>query len=207
MDKEIIWSSQHFEFDTKRGGIKEVLQHAIDSSEDGETAEVDLEELSINNILSTPFGLWNVDDTMNPFRQFKLWMGHTNFSIGENTFNILDKTPGVEVLWVMTRYRFIIGVGEAFDIRDVRLEIENRLCGKHQDDIKIKKIKDAAVRTKVQKLKQDLDSQYTKWGIYVFPNGKIDNVTIDDQDFHERIELYKEAETKSNGVIITNEAY
>ena len=81
----------------------------------------------MQNVMSTPFGLWKVTDIMNPYKQFKLWMGHTNFTINEKVANLIKKTPGVEVLSILTRYRFLVGIGEMFNIRDVRTTIESAL--------------------------------------------------------------------------------
>jgi hypothetical protein len=41
--------------------------------------------------------------------------------------NILDSTAGVEVLKVLSRYRFFIGIGKLFDFKEVRKNIEEEL--------------------------------------------------------------------------------
>lgn len=58
---------------------------------------------------------------------FDCWIGHTNFDITLNTKNILDKIQGVEVLKILSRYRFFIGVAKLFDFKEVRQEIEENL--------------------------------------------------------------------------------
>lgn len=56
---------------------------------------------------------------------FDCWMGHTNFNITKKIRDTLQKTEGVEVLKICSRYRFFIGVGRMFDFKDVRKTIED----------------------------------------------------------------------------------
>jgi len=58
---------------------------------------------------------------------FDCWVGHTNFDITPSVFKVLNKTKGVEVLKVCSRYRFFLGVGKMFDFKDVRKQIEDFL--------------------------------------------------------------------------------
>jgi len=132
MNKKIMWSSQHLEIDTISGRLVDpTADEYEDYGEEDEEIDNFYEDQSnkmiSHNLLSTPFGLWKINDIMNPYRQFKLWMGHTNFTINKNVAHIIKSIPGVEVLSIITRYRFLIGVGEMFDIRDVRTAIEKSL--------------------------------------------------------------------------------
>jgi hypothetical protein len=58
---------------------------------------------------------------------FNCWFGHTNFDITKSVAEKLDKVEGIELLKVITRYRFLIGVGKAFSFANVRLNLENSL--------------------------------------------------------------------------------
>lgn len=58
---------------------------------------------------------------------FDCWIGHTNFDITKEIKNILDKTEGIELLKVLSRYRFFIGIGQMFDFAEVRKDIEKKL--------------------------------------------------------------------------------
>jgi hypothetical protein len=58
---------------------------------------------------------------------FNCWFGHTNFDITKSVAKKLDEIEGVELLKVITRYRFLIGVGKAFSFANVRLNLENNL--------------------------------------------------------------------------------
>ena len=58
---------------------------------------------------------------------FDCWIGHTNFDITHEIKNKLDKTPGVEVLKILSRYRFFIGVRKLFNFKNVRKDIEKNI--------------------------------------------------------------------------------
>jgi hypothetical protein len=134
MHRKIMWASQHLEIDTMTGKIVDPSKEEYDTKEEEKNEfyfDDDDDNISTKmiaqNVLSTPFGLWKVDDIMNPYKQFKLWMGHTNFTINKKIACLIKKIAGIEILSIITRYRFIIGVGEMFDIRDVRIAIEKEL--------------------------------------------------------------------------------
>jgi hypothetical protein len=61
------------------------------------------------------------------FANFECWIGHTNFDITNRVKEQLNKVQGVEILKILSRYRFFIGIGEMFDFQDVRYLIENEL--------------------------------------------------------------------------------
>ena len=58
---------------------------------------------------------------------FDCWVGHTNFDITPATFNMLNKVEGVELLKVVSRYRFFIGIGRMFHFKNVRKDLENQI--------------------------------------------------------------------------------
>jgi hypothetical protein len=58
---------------------------------------------------------------------FDCWIGHTNFNITEDIKNKLNTIDGVEVLKIMSRYRFFVGIGRMFDFKEVREQIENTI--------------------------------------------------------------------------------
>jgi hypothetical protein len=158
-------------------------------------------KVPVQKVLSTPFGFWRVDDSMNPYKQFKMWMAHTNFSITDEVLIAIEEVPGVEVLQPMTRYRFIVGVGELFDIREVRTAIEEMLgCHKDFDSM----IQDEQILQQIHELRKQL-AVYNRWAIYVFPNGQLDFTTSDDPNFGQQLNLFKQAVDHSNGVLIESE--
>lgn len=60
---------------------------------------------------------------------FDCWMGHTNFNITHGIREKINKAEGVEILKVVSRYRFFLGIGRMFDFKDVRTNIENIIKG------------------------------------------------------------------------------
>jgi hypothetical protein len=113
----------------------------------------------------------------------------------------MKDVPGVEVLQVITRYRFIVGVGELFDIRNVRTNIEE-LLGCHQDEDDM--ISDEVILQRIHELRQQL-AVYDQWAIYVFPNGEIDFATSEEDNFGQQLNLYRQAVDHSNGVLIESD--
>ena len=63
---------------------------------------------------------------------FECWIGHTNFDITRDIKDTLDKTQGIEILKILSRYRFFIGVGKMFDFKNVRKNVENNIIPKEQ---------------------------------------------------------------------------
>jgi len=205
MRRVIKWQSQHLEINTLNGKLQDPdpsFEDDDDYYDEMEYEDPMVQRMPIQNVMSTPFGFWRVDDAMNPFKQFKMWMGHTNFSITPEVVEIIKSIPGVEVLQIMTRYRFIIGVGELFDIRDVRSTIETQLeCHKDECDM----IPDQQLLVQIFELREQLTAKFDQWAIYVFPNGQIDFTTSDEENFGQQLNLYKQAVDHSNGVLIESD--
>ena len=201
MKRIIKWQSQHLEIDSITGKLQD--PEAEEEYYDEEDYDDECEHnVPIQNVMSTPFGFWKIDDTMNPYKQFKMWMAHTNFTITEEIVNIVKEIPGVEVLQVMTRYRFIVGVGELFEIRDVRTNIEGALnCNQDENDL----INDAGILEEVHELKKALSQDCNQWAIYIFPNGQIDFTTSEEAAFGQRLNIFKQAVDHSSGVLIESD--
>jgi len=58
---------------------------------------------------------------------FECWIAHTNFDITNRIKIELNKVPGIEILKVLSRYRFFIGIGQMFDFQEVRSSVEKQL--------------------------------------------------------------------------------
>lgn len=202
MKRVIKWQSQHLEIDTITGKIHESDEENDDLFENYDDLDYDEEgQHPIQNVMSTPFGIWRVDDSMHPYKQFKLWMGHTNFSITKRVAKTLKTVPGVEVLQIMTRYRFMIGIGEMFEFSDVRVAIEKTLaCNQNESDM----IGNNEILEQIHELRDTL-AIHDRWAIYVFPNGQIDFTTSEQQDFIQQLGIFRQAVDHSNGVLIESE--
>lgn len=58
---------------------------------------------------------------------FDCWVAHTSFNISENIQNIVNRSEGIEVLQICSRYRFFVGIGKLFDFTNVRVNIEKQI--------------------------------------------------------------------------------
>lgn len=74
----------------------------------------------------------NLMDDIGMITSFNCWIGHTNFDITHRLKEKLNKTPGIELLKVCSRYRFFIGIGKMFKFNQVREYIEKTI---KEDDL------------------------------------------------------------------------
>jgi hypothetical protein len=79
--------------------------------------------------IQTPAGIFPLNESSFPGRQFNLWIGHTNFKITHEIASIIDKNiDGVEIFKVTTPYRFMLAIGLAFDEQEVKNSITCAIC-------------------------------------------------------------------------------
>jgi hypothetical protein len=176
IDKVVVWKKWIDPFD----------DNEFESDEEFEDVEEDNTELddkpTPNNnsgpVLVGPMGVIPLNEHNMPSKVFNFWMGHTNFDLGIEQKNILDRVPGVETLEIFTRYRFRISIGVAFEQEEVLRAIENSLAPTEQQTAPFTTQK----VNSVDKLKTRLSSHYKYWAIFILPNGEIDYQTGDTQD-------------------------
>lgn len=78
-------------------------------------------------VLATPLGLVPYNEHTASSKIFNFWIGHTNFDISNSIKNIIEKTDGVEILDIFTRYRFRIAVGKCFVDAQVMSSIKDNI--------------------------------------------------------------------------------
>ena len=172
--RKIAWEKWDVDL-IEEDAIEELME---ENTHEPELVEEALEFMNrIPKLVTTPMGMFQMHDKMNILNQFECWMGYTNFDITHDVQNAIETTEGVELLSILTRYRFFIGTGKLFEFSDIRKEIENRLC-KHE--LVLNEETQAAVdaiKTVVSKDKY--------WTIFVSPTGQIEYVsTNNDEDEH-----------------------
>ena len=117
--------------------ITDLLKNSVDAmtEEDNteETAYQDQEQIDDSDSIMIPMSSKLIEDAM-MITNFDCWLGHTNFDITPHVKRILDSTQGVELLRVMSRYRFFIGVGKMFEFTEVRKNIEEQLTQETTDE-------------------------------------------------------------------------
>ena len=82
---------------------------------------------------------------------------------------------GIEVLKIMGKYSFFIGVAQLFDIRDVRKQINEKICSYTKNEI----FSNDDIQETVDLLKDQLkDNKY--WSILVCPEGRVEYVVANE---------------------------
>jgi hypothetical protein len=94
--------------------------------EDDEESE-DIQPTEKMFVISSPMGIIPYNEYSAPSKIFNFWVGHANFDITENIAKIIEKSRGVEILDIFTRYRFRIAIGKGFQDRDVMNVINNSI--------------------------------------------------------------------------------
>jgi len=101
-----------------------VAQSMGDDEQEGYQDQEQAEMLEAGPML--PISNQLIED-MAMLTNYDCWIGHCNFDITPEVRDLLDECPGVEVLKIVSRYRFFIGVGKMFDFKDVRKHIERHV--------------------------------------------------------------------------------
>lgn len=206
--KKIAW--EKWEDNIEENSSQKMLSQLFsEQNPDTEEEDVDINDIysgfmaELPTLVSSPAGVYKLHDRMSPTKQFDCWMGYTNFDITEETKNKIESVPGVELLVVLTRYRFFIGVAKLFKFRDVRVSIEQFLCNNEKENL----VEDKKIQKEINTIKKSI-SKNEHWAIFVFPNGEIDYVSSNeknDDKFLERLILYNEARVASGGLVIHSE--
>ena len=102
--------------------------------DDTESSYEDMDSEKLQETLAIP-----VDESMMESialtANFDCWMAHTNFNLTPTIRDILNKVDGIEILKICSRYRFFIGIGQMFDFKDVRRQIEDELSINQGEEI------------------------------------------------------------------------
>ena len=197
LNKKIAW--ERWDEDV---GEQEIVENFYDKHEDIEDEEGVEEALAflerIPSLVTTPMGMFQLHDKMNIMNQFDCWMGYTNFDITKSVEETIESTEGVELLSVMTRYRFFLGVGKMFSFSDVRRSIESKLCSSTLDQ---------NTKESVDLIKASISSD-RYWTIFVSQSGEISYASTnneEDEDYFSKLSHYQKRKTKNGGVIFQND--
>lgn len=89
-------------------------------------------EQELGSVTSLPISDRLIED-MAMLSNYDCWVGHCDFDITPEVRDQLDVTPGIEVLKIISRYRFFIGIGKMFKFKDVRKHISKVILNKEED--------------------------------------------------------------------------
>lgn len=203
---------------------QEMVDDVLDNEDfDEETAEEAIMFLGkIPKLVTTPAGVFQLNDKMNVLNQFDCWMGHTNFDITKSTERIIEKTEGVEFLSVIGRYRFFIGVGKLFKFSNIRISIEDSLCNLSENpgqtsfwinDGEIQSSEEVIANSEnyIDEAIDDINnikeivSDYKHWVIFVGSNGMLDYASTNednDEEYLQTITDFEEFKKTHGGTIL-----
>lgn len=210
-DKKIVWENHAYEFNDTFNQFKEVEEDAATEnfleSEKDKYLSTFFEPEDPKPIMNTPIGTFEVDNSMNPYRHYKFYIGHTNFTI-DNTARVqIKEADGIEVLKVISRYRFLIGVARLFDTVVVRKNLETILCGPKLEDLN--KELDSTILRDGKTVKEIVDELkvHKFYALYIFPNLSYDFAVsdVENEEFIMRKNQMLEAQNYSSGIFLKNE--
>lgn len=202
-NKKIAWESwnskvQEAFFD---GGSEDESIDDIDDTSEVENSIIPTELLfaSANRTIHTPIGFYPYDSLMQPSERWDCWIGHTNFDITTDIANIIERVDGIEVLKILGRYSFFIGIAKMFDIKDVRMDIEKLLCTYTEEEI----LSDIELQETVDLVKKQLQS-VDYWSILVSPSGEVEYIASDkmDKDYLDGLNKLIVLRNKNGGIIL-----
>lgn len=164
-------------------------------------------------MIHTPFGVVNENDTSNPVHDTEFLIGHVTFNLSKAKILAINDVEGVEFLKVISRYRFVVGIGVLFDTESVKLAIEQAI--KAERDIPSMRtenrneIEKEEVSTEIQDVIDEILNQVKaedKWVAYIFPHGKylINLVKSDDELELRKEELLTKYASLSNGMVLSS---
>jgi hypothetical protein len=193
--KKIAWEK----WDTDL--IEEEILEGMDFSEDDEEMADEALKLmqKIPKLISTPMGIYQLHDKMNPVKQFDCWTGYTNFDITKSIESKIESVEGVELLSVLSRYRFFLGVGKLFKFKDVRAKIEKSLRESRSVAFQINEETEETVN-----VIKEIISQDKYWAIFVSHTGEIEYSSTnkeDDQDHLKKVLSYDKLKKEFGGKI------
>lgn len=164
------------------------VDEIVDDIEEMENIDIDednqMQLLNIPGSIKTPLGQFDPKEPMSPSNMFDCWFCHTNFDLTEADKNDLDMVDGIEVLRIVSRYRFFIGIGKMFSLTDVRPQVELAL-NVNQHSI-------------ISQLISEISGK-RKWAIGVYEDGSYVSITSDTESDDEYDAELKDL--KSSGVI------
>jgi hypothetical protein len=109
-----------------------------------------------------PMGVIPLNESNQPGKLFKFWMGHTNFRLTQSDMSQMSDVPGVEAVDVISQYRFRLAVGQLFSSKKVMKAITRTLCTTEPKLV---------VKQGLEAVKAVLMASHKHWAIYLMPTG------------------------------------
>lgn len=202
LKKQILWESWN-------ARAEEIISNVANPEDD----DIDIEEMPqmiesflepVSQVIHTPIGVYPVESTLKPSDKWDCWIAYTNFAITKKILNILNnEIDGIEALKILGKYSFFIGVARMFNIKDVREQIDSKICSYTESEI----LSDENINETVELLKFQLSESNKHWSILVYPAGMVEYITGSELNVDYLNELNKLQEKKKNfgGIILRSD--
>lgn len=200
--KQILWESWNARAEEIISNVANPEDDDINIEEMPQMIESFLEPMS--QVIHTPIGVYPIESTLKPSDKWDCWIAYTNFPITKKISNILNnEIDGVEALKILGKYTFFIGVARMFNIKDVREQIDSKICSYSESEI----LADENVNETVELLKFQLSESNKYWSILVYPAGMVEYITGSELNVDYLNELNKLQEKKKNfgGIILRSD--
>jgi len=160
-------------------------------------------------VVNTKLGLLTVTENAVADYHFDFWTLHTNFGISDEIAKIICETPGVDAFIPMTRYRCRIGFPKSglFDVKEVKLEIQKRICFQENiGDIEpdnLKAVFPDNIKEKIDAKLGELKSRSKYWALYVLPNGEMEILEseVPSDIFKSKLKVFEETQKLAGGQV------
>lgn len=124
------WRDPFLGYDDNEIDIDNSISSSIENDYydgDDEDKEVPINKNNFIKVIATPMGMIPYNEYTASGKIFNFWIGHTNFNISRPIARAIENTEGIETLDIFTRYRFRIGIGKAFEDRNVMRLVDSRV--------------------------------------------------------------------------------
>lgn len=158
-----------------------------DDDDDDDSGNIRFKNNNIGPVIVGSLGVIPIseDDLISNKRSF--WEAHTNFDITFKTVKLIESTPGVEILRLLTRYTFIISAGKMFTDDEVKTAVEAAL------GVNSRAVSCGIDRVSI--MKKQAAKKFKNWAIFVMPNGRIEYDGAElRKDVFDKINQYKKVE-------------
>lgn len=167
--------------------LKHLISKKISLYDDEEDGDVRVKNNNIGPVIVGNLGVIPIseEDLISNKRSF--WEAHTNFDITFKTVKLIESTPGVEILKLLTRYTFIVSAGKMFTDDEVKAGIEVALGVSSKIE--------SGVVDRISIIKKQATKKFKHWAIFLLPNGRIEYDGAElRKDVFEKINKYKKVE-------------
>lgn len=194
MEKRILWHK----WADPHAPLLEIKDETLDDAE--RTASLDSfldqhgdvksqepeDEDDLGPAISGVFGIIPVRESNLPSKLFTFWVGHANFDLRDKSHDgrtiwadAIAEFPGVETFDVISRYRFRVAIGKAFDVAEVKAGIDAMVSPRKSATGVVESVQPdyepqpQISESRLEVLKKYLGQRFQFWAIFVMSDGKV----------------------------------